>query len=210
MTFEVLCMALIAMLFGLAVCLNGYRWFIILLPIFGFFFGFFLGAQTLQAIFGVGFLATVTSWVVGFFVGLIFAVLSYLFYTIGVALFAGSFGYALGVGFMNLIGLDFALLVWVVGIIVAIVVAAVVLLFNIQKWAIIFITAFGGAGVIIGSFLFAFGGFKVPQLVENPVIFTLRQSPLWMIIFLVLGILGVIAQARTTRDFVLEEPEDRY
>jgi hypothetical protein len=86
MTFELLCMSLIGLLFGLAVAYGGYRLFLILLPIWGFFFGFGLGAQTLQAIFGVGFLSTISSWVVGLIVGLIFAVLSYLFYIVAVAL----------------------------------------------------------------------------------------------------------------------------
>jgi hypothetical protein len=50
------CAGLIGILFGLALCFAGYRLFIILLPIWGFFFGLALGAQTLQALFGMGFL----------------------------------------------------------------------------------------------------------------------------------------------------------
>ena len=96
MAFELLCMSMLALLVGLTVTFSGYRFFLFLLPIWGFFFGFGLGAETLQVLFGVGFLATVSSWVVGFFVGAIFAVLSYLFYIVAVALLAGSFGYGLG------------------------------------------------------------------------------------------------------------------
>ena len=40
MSFELLCMGLIGLLFGLAVVFGGYRLFIVLLPIWGFFFGF--------------------------------------------------------------------------------------------------------------------------------------------------------------------------
>ena len=97
MGFEIFCMTLIALLVGLVVTFGGYRLFLFLLPIWGFFFGFGLGAQTLQVIFGIGFLATISSWVVGFFVGAIFAVLSYLFYIVAVALISGSFGYGLTV-----------------------------------------------------------------------------------------------------------------
>ena len=209
MSFELLCATLIALLFGLAVCFNGYRWFIVLLPVFGFFFGFFLGAETLQALFGVGFLATVTSWIVGFIVGLVFAVLSYLFYIIGVAIIAGGFGYSLGVGFMHLIGIDWSLIVWIVGIVVAIIIAAAVLLFNIQKWAIIVITAVGGAAIIVAGILFALGGLSMPDIVGNPVRSALSQSPLLMITFIVLAILGIFAQVRNNRDYVLEVPENR-
>ena len=85
MSFEIFCMSMIALLVGLIIAFNGYRLFLVLLPIWGFFFGFGLGAQTIQALFGGGFLATTTSWVVGFVVALVFAVLSYLFYMVAVA-----------------------------------------------------------------------------------------------------------------------------
>jgi len=105
-TFELLCAGMIALAFGLVVLLNGYKLFLILLPIWGFFFGFVFGAQTMEAVFGVGFLATVTSWVVGFVVGAAFAVFSYLFWMAAVAIFSGMIGYAVGVGLMGAIGLD--------------------------------------------------------------------------------------------------------
>jgi hypothetical protein len=88
-TFELFCAALIALFFGMVVVFNGYKLFLVLLPIWGFIFGFVFGAQTMEALFGVGFLATVTSWVVGFVVGAVFAVLSYLFYIVAIALYSG-------------------------------------------------------------------------------------------------------------------------
>lgn len=209
MTFQLLCITLIALLFGLAVCFNGYRWFLILLPFFAFLFGFLWGAQTLTAIFGSGFLTTVLSWLGGFIIGLIFALLSYMFYLVGVAIVAASFGYSLGVGLMNLIGIDLNLVVWLVGIVVAIIVAAVTLLLNIQKYVIIVITAFLGAGIIVGSLLAAVGGIQVTNLADNPVRLALQNSPLWMLFFLILGVLGIATQLVSTRGFVLETPEYR-
>src|SRR4029434_9372030 len=100
MTFESLCGTLFALLIGLAICFAGYRSFLILLPIWGFIFGFGVGAQALQSLFGVGFLSVATSWIAGFVVGAGFAVLSYLFYAFAVGLIAGSLGYALGVGLL--------------------------------------------------------------------------------------------------------------
>ena len=150
MGFELLCMSLIALVIGLAVCFNGYRWFLVLLPILGFFWGFGLGTQTLQALFGIGFVSTVSSWIVGFIVGLIFAVLSYLFYIVGVAIMAGSFGYTLGVGFMGLIGIDLGILSWIVGVVAGVIAAIATLVLNIQKWVIIALTSLGGAGDRVG------------------------------------------------------------
>ncbi len=58
MSFELLCMGLIALTFGLVVIFGGYRLFLVLLPIWGFFVGFYVGAQTIQVIFDVGFYCT--------------------------------------------------------------------------------------------------------------------------------------------------------
>ena len=109
----------ILLFLGSLIAFAGYRLFLILLPIYGFFFGLAFGAHTVQALFGDGFLSTTTSWVVGFFAGLLFALLSYLFWAFAVAVVAGSLGYALVAGFFSLFGADLDVLVWIVGVAVA-------------------------------------------------------------------------------------------
>lgn len=204
MTFELLCMSLIGLLFGLAVAFGGYRLFLILLPIWGFFFGFGLGAQTLQAIFGVGFVSTVTSWVVGFIVGLIFAVLAYLFYIFAVALLSGSFGYSLAVGILTAIGLNLGLIVWLIGILAGIALAVIVLAFNIQKYAIIVITAIAGTGIIIFTILAAVGGLTPAELARSPVLTAIQDSFWWLLFFIVVAGAGIIFQLRANRAYEIE------
>ena len=204
MSFELLCMGLIGLLFGLAVVFGGYRLFLILLPIWGFFFGFFLGVETLQAIFGIGFLATVTSWVVGFIVGAIFAVLSYLFYIFAVAVLSFSAGYGLTVGILGAIGLHFGILVWLIAVVVGVVVALVVLALNIQKYAIIVITAVGGTSAIIFTLLALSGSLSAVELLLNPVRLAIRNSFWWLLFFLVLSIAGIVFQIRSNRGFEAE------
>jgi len=197
------CAGLIGILFGLVLCFAGYRLFIILLPIWGFVFGLILGVQSIQMLFGVGFLATVTSWVVGLVVGAIFAVLSYLFYVVAVAIIAGSLGYALSVGFMLLIGMHLGWLMWIIAIVVAIAFAVVTIIFNLQKWVVIGATAILGAGVMIETVVFLF--VPAATVLENPVKAALDASPLLLIAFLVFAILGIVAQVMNTRTFVVEE-----
>lgn len=209
MGFELFCATLIALLVGLTICFGGYRLFLVLLPIWGFFFGFGLGAETMQALFGVGFLSTVTSWVVGFIVAAIFALLSYLFYAVGVALVAGALGYALGAGFMNLIGLDWNWLVWLVGIAVGVGVVIVTFYFNLQKYVIIAATAIGGAGVIVGTLLFGFIGMTLAKFFENPVRNALEESWLWALFFVILAVVGIVVQIMTTRVYEIEPYENR-
>jgi len=205
MAFELLCMSMFALLIGLTVTFSGYRFFLFLLPIWGFFFGFGLGAETLQVLFGVGFLATVSSWVVGFFVGAIFGVLSYLFYMVAVALLAGSFGYGLAVALLTAIGLDFGFIVWVIGLIAGVAAAFVVLRFNIQKYAIIAITALGGTGAIIFTLLALFGdGFSPAELLLSPVRLAIQSSFWWLLFYIVVAGAGIAIQIISSRAFELE------
>jgi len=202
LAFELLCAGLIAMLFGLALCFWGYKFFLFLLPIWGFFFGLWLGAQTMQALFGVGAFATVTSWVVGFVVGAVFAVLSYLFYMVAVAIIAGSLGYLATVGILLALGLNMNFLVWLIGIAVAIALAFVTLRFNLQKWVIIIATSLAGAGVIYGGIYVMFNPWT--NLLENPIRAVLSYSPFLMICAIVTAILGVVVQYRNNRNFTLD------
>jgi len=79
--------------------------------------------------------------------------------------------------------------------------AFVVLRFNIQKLVLEIATAFLGAGVIVGVFLALFGGLPTSELIQNPVAAALKNSPFWMIVFIVVGAMGLIAQIQDNRKF---------
>ena len=89
MTLEGIILGLIAIAIGTAFTFWGFRFFLLLLPVWGFIFGFILGADAMTYIFGTGFLSEITSWVVGFVVGIVFAALSYLYYWFAV-IFVGA------------------------------------------------------------------------------------------------------------------------
>lgn len=200
-----LCAGLVGLLFATAVTFGGYRLFLVLLPIWGFFFGFGLGAQTVQALFGDGFLATTTSWVVGLVVAIAFAVLSYLWWFFAVALFAASAGYSLGYALMSAITPNATLINWIVGIVVALVVAFIVLRFNLQKWAIIIISSFLGAGIMIFMVLSATGNVPAEEMVARPVQAAIQDNFLWLLFFLAVGAAGIYVQWRANRMYTIEE-----
>ena len=201
MTFEILCMAIIALGFGAAAVFGGYRFFIFLLPIWGFFTGFVLGAQTIDYIFNTGLLATVTGWVVGFFVGLLFAILSYLFYLLAVGILSFSLGYGATIGILAWLGMDTGLLIWLIAVVVGVAVAYVVYRFNIQKYAIIVATAVGGTGVIIYTLLALFNNALAVSMLENPVRLAIEQSFWWLLFFLFVAGFGIVFQIQANRSF---------
>lgn len=204
MTFELLCAALIALLFGTVVCFGGYRLFLLLLPIWGFFFGFGLGAQTIQLLFGQEFLATITSWVVGLVVAVLFAVLSYLFYAFAVAIIAGSLGYGLGVAIMGLFTADLTVITWIVGIVLAIAVIVVTFRFNIAKYVIIVGTAIGGAAVTVAFLVMGVGGVRLLDVAPNPVRLITSGHFIWTLLFLLMATGGIVFQIMVNRNWEVE------
>lgn len=199
------CTASLGLLFGFILAFAGYRFFLFLLPFWGFFFGFGLGAQSVQALFGTGFLADITGWVVGFFVGLVFAVISYIFFAGAVAVIAGALGYSLGTGIMLAIGFDQGILTWLVGIALAVIFVIGVFYLSIYKWAIIIATSLLGAEVIVGVFLFIFGKTPTADFIRNPVKAALNDNPFWWIVGIVIAVLGFLVQYQTTRYWTLKE-----
>ncbi|HRO25580.1 MAG TPA: hypothetical protein PK205_17035 [Promineifilum sp.] len=209
MGLELLCAVVIALGFGVLVAFSGYRLFLSLLPIWGFFFGFVLGTQTIQALIGDGMFATATSWVVGFVVALVFAVLSYLFYFWAVAVVAGSLGYGVGVGLMNLIGLDFALIPWIVGIILGAVLIVVTFRYNLAKVVIIAATAVGGAALAIGTLALGPGNVSLGSAFNNPVQAVLGLGFLWAILFVIMAAAGFYVQWQANRAWTAEPYPNR-
>ncbi len=166
--WQSLLLSLLMVGIGVVLLLWGYRAFLVMLPIFGFFAGLWLGAHTISVLFGAGFLADVTGLVTGFIIGLVFALLSYLFYGVGIALVAGAIGYGLGVGLMDAIGLDFWLIAVPVGIVLAILAIVLTFRFNLQKYVIIALTAIAGANALALAALLLFGARRLSPYAALP------------------------------------------
>lgn len=203
--FEVFCATMIALLFGLLLVFGGYRLFLLLLPIWGFFFGFGLGAQTMTWLLGEAFLGTATGWIVGFFVGAAMSVLSYLFYFVAVGVVAASVGYGIGVAIMGWIGVSWGFLNWLVGVVLAIMLILATYMFNLQKYVIIVGTTLLGAGLIVATFILGPENVEMARMAENPLGTLFSQYGLYSIVFVLLVVAGVIVQMRVNRTYTIEE-----
>ena len=205
--FAVMLTSMIALFFGLVLTVAGYPFFLALLPVLGFIWGFGIGAQSMQALFGVGFLATMLSWIVGFMAAAMCAVLSYLFYFFRIGLVAFGLGYTLGVGVMGALGLDFGFLSWVVGVALGGLITFFTFKYNIQKYVVIAATSLLGAGVIVGTFVYLFGGTSAARLLDNPVRTTLESSPIWLLVYLGIAAVGMGVQYQASRRWEIEMRE---
>jgi hypothetical protein len=210
MDVQALLVGIVAIAIGAAMMLLGYRLALILLPIWGFFAGFIFGAQVLQEFFGDGFLATTASWVVGVVIGLLFAVLSYLFWYVAVVILFASIGYWLGWGFMTLIGFSETGLVAIgIGLLLGAVFAVAAFVTGVPLAALVVITAIGGAHALIAGVLVLLGTIDVAALgtgVANAIIAT---NAGWWLVALGLAVVSIIFQLKTIGEYVLEPPTAR-
>src|SRR6478736_3659832 len=79
MTIEGILIGLLAIAIGLAWAFYGLKLFVILLPIWAFFFGLVTGAQWASEVFGkgdAGFFITTLSWIIGIVFGLVLAAIA--------------------------------------------------------------------------------------------------------------------------------------
>jgi Domain of unknown function (DUF4203) len=204
MFFQIVLASLLIILMGLGLCFAGYRFFTILLPIWGFFAGFQFGATIFTNLFGQGFLSTVISWVIGLLVAITAAALAYLFYAAAVVLLAGLVGYELGVGIMTWIGFKPGFIPFLVGLVFALGIVALAIFLHLPKVLIIVLTAFAGAGAILAGFFLALGRISLDSLRFGEVGAILRESWLWGLLYLAIAAVGFAFQWRTTQNFILE------
>jgi len=193
------------LLLGGMVALFGYRLLWIVLPIWGFFFGLAIGGQGVQALFGDGFLSTALSWVCAFGLGVLFALLSYLFWFIAVALVGGYVGYALVVGFFGLIGVELGVLVWLLAVAAGAVTAFLTLRFNVQKYVVIVATSILGASAIVGTLLMLLNPVDPATFADHPVKVVFDQGWGWALMLVIVAAIGMAFQFASTRYHEIEE-----
>jgi hypothetical protein len=198
MSLDTLLAGLLALVVGLAFAFYGFRLFLILLPIWGFFFGFLFGAGFVTSLFGDGFLSTALSWIVGFGFAVVFALLSYLYYWFAVIFLGGSIGYALGLSLMAWLNISGNLITFIVAIAFAVVFALAFIFLRVPKYLVLVATSFGGAFAAIVGVALILGRVPLAALQAGLAGAYVRDSLsfVWLAAAIVLGVIGYFYQAR--------------
>ena len=191
-----LVMAILAVVIGLAFAFGGWRFFLVLLPLWGLVLGFSLGTEAMRALFGDGTFATVTSWIVGLVVGLVFAGLSYLFYYAAIVILAGTVGYAIGAAAWGLIGNEQGVIAFVIGIVVGVVVAVAALALNVPRYLVIVLTGLGGAAAIVAGWFLLIGKVPADNVTWWQVGKLISDSWFYLIVWGLIAAAGIVAQMR--------------
>jgi hypothetical protein len=200
MTLEGIVIGVLGIVLGAAFCFAGFRWFLLLLPIWGLFAGFMVGAQATAALLGEGFLAGVLGIVVGVILAIVFAVLSYLYWWGAVLVVAGSLGYWLTGWLLSLIGFTGdGLVITIIALAGGAALALVALLVNAPKYVAIILTAFAGAAWLVAGFALIPALITKDDLANGALVALYKEGWLWIVLWAVAAAAGIIAQLQMTR-----------
>jgi len=186
--------AIVALVIGLAFTFGGWRFFLLLLPFWGLLVGFNVGTDVVTALFSDGTMATLLSWVVGIVFAVAFALFSYLYYYAAIALLGGAVGYAIGTSAWGIIGNEYGLIAFVIGLACAVGVAIVVLALNVPRLLVIVLTGLGGAAAVLAGWFILIGQMPVDNIHWTYVGKLITDSWFYLIVWGVVAAAGIVAQ----------------
>jgi hypothetical protein len=192
--------ALIAVAIGLIACFFGYRLFRAVLPVFGFVVGAIVGAQAVFLIFNEGIFATLLSIVAAVVVGIVFGLLAYFWWALGIVLAVGGMGFAIGNALLPALNLDLDIVSWLLGLAVGLGFALAAIVLRLPRAIVIAVTALWGAGATLGGVLIVLQQIEPEELGYGAVDAVVSQSFVWLLIYLALAAVGAVWQAMTTSD----------
>jgi hypothetical protein len=202
-------------LLGFVVCFFGLRFWYYLLPLIAAVVGFYVGARFMQEVFGTGFLSTAVSWIVGIILAVGFALLSWFFWYAGVVIVAGALGALLASGILHAIfDNPWGWVLFIVALLGAIVFAVGAMALHVPTQIVVIGTAFVGAAFMVAGVMTLFGWITLEELSNGAAIAIVDEaryqggSWLWVLAWLVLGIVGFAFQMQSIAATLL--PEERW
>jgi hypothetical protein len=182
---------IIAILTGAVFCFRGYLAMRIVIPLWGAFAGFLLGAGLVS---GDGFLQTTLGWFLGLLIAVVFAALAYLYYEVAVLIGMMAIGFALGTTLMVALGIEWQWLIVLVGVAAALLLATVALVGDLPMVLLTVLTAFAGSSAIIAGLMLLSGVVDLGDFDSAQTTAALQDDWWWYAIYLALALGGLIAQ----------------
>lgn len=199
MSIEGIVVGLLGVVLGAAFCFAGFRYFLLLLPVWGLFVGFMVGAGATATLLGEGFLGSVIGIVVGVAVAIVFALLSYFYWWGAILVVAGSLGFWFAHWVLGLLGITAdGFVVTLIAIAAGVALAVVAFIVNAPKYVAIILTAFAGAAWLVVGVALILGIVKTDGLADGALAALYQQGWVWIVIGAVAGAAGVVAQLQMT------------
>jgi hypothetical protein len=180
--------------FGVAIAFIGLQMFFVMLPLIGLVTGFYVGAQLVSVVVGDGFLGTLTGWIVGIVVGVIFALIAWYWWYAGVLVSSGMIGAVLLTGIGHALGARSSVTIFLLAVIGMTAFIVLTLMLNLPIYWVIVNTALGGASIAISGLLLMFNQITREELADGAAVATINESWFWVIAWAALAGVGISRQ----------------
>lgn len=189
----------LALVAGLVFCFRGYVALRLVIPVWGAFAGFGVGAGAVAAVTGDGFLSSAVAWLVGLGVAVVFAALSYLFFEVAVTLTMASVGFALGSVAMVALGARWTWTVVAAGALVGLLLAVLAIASDLPLLVLVVLSALAGSSVAVTGVMLLAGALETTDFTSSTVTSSVDGGWAWSLAYLVLAGAGLASQLGAAR-----------
>lgn len=192
---ENIVIGLVALFAGSVFCFSGYRAFRLIIPIWGAFTGFAVGAGLISALTGDALLAKPVGWLLGLFLAIGFSLLAYLYYEVAVVLAMGSLGFMVGSALMTALGISWNWLIVAVAMVVSLVFAVFAITTNFPRIVLVIVSATAGATAMVAGGMLLTGALDTADLTRAYVTERIHDDWWWYLGYALLVIAGIFSQS---------------
>jgi hypothetical protein len=183
---------IIALLTGAVFCFRGYLAMRLVIPVWGAFAGFLLGAGLVSG--DAGFLGNALGWLVGLGLAIVFGAIAYLYYEVAVILGMTAIGFVLGTSLMVALGVTWSWVIVLSGVVLAVVLAFVAIAGDLPMVLLTVLTALAGASTIVAGLMLLFGVVGVEDFDIGTTTQDVADGWWWFVIYGGLVVAGLVAQ----------------
>lgn len=189
-------LGLLAIAVGGLFCFRGFMTMRVVIPIWGAFTGFVLGAGLVDAATDDGFLGNAFGWFAGFGLAVVFGAIAYVYYEVTVMLAMGAIGFSLGTSAMVALGVSWSWLIVLIGIAVGTALAFAAIVGDLPAVLLVALTALGGASIVVFGVMLVGGVIDTADFESAATTEQLDDDWWWYALYVGLAVAGMVAQIR--------------
>ena len=188
---------ILALVIGGLFCFRGYLAMRLIIPVWGAFAGFALGAGLVAYFTDEGFLSTLVGWLVGLAVGVVFALIAYLYYAISVLIAMASIGFTLGASAMVALDVTWSWVVILVGVLLGALLAFLAIVADLPTALLVVLSAIAGAIAMTAGVMLIVGALETDDFTATAATERIKDDWWWYVVMIALAVAGLLSQVRT-------------
>lgn len=188
---------ILALVIGGLFCFRGYLAMRLIIPVWGAFAGFTLGAGLVAYFTDEGFLSTLVGWLVGIAVGVVFAMIAYLYYAISVLIAMASIGFTLGASAMVALDVRWSWVVILVGVLLGALLAFLAIVADLPTALLVVLSAIAGAIAMTAGVMLIVGALETDDFTAVAATERIKDDWWWYVVMIALAVAGLLSQVRT-------------